>query len=216
LSSVPPPAAVFAGAGSASLAGAPGTVFSNATGLVLHQFVASLHGTCGTCLQYHTRIAAWWGIPMHPHCQCDQVPVLPGAAAPMEFASYRAIFRAMDEADKRIAIGASNYRLMATGLADWTDIVAPDRVRDFWEVVAIKRLSVALLIAAGFKRFLATAAVRTADQSEEWHAARQERARADSIAAALQAQAGVLAGISVGVPAGPAAMVAAHGAALAD
>jgi hypothetical protein len=56
-------------------------------------------------------------------------------------------------------------RLLEHGLAGWEDVVTPDRVRDLWEVVRRRKLTVDQLRAAGIARFRAEAAVSRAQSA---------------------------------------------------
>ena len=116
--------------------GDAGTRFKNETDRVLYQFIAALRNTCGVCLQYHLKIARGWPIPIHYNCRCIAKMIKPGAEAPHEFVNYRELLDSFDESQKAAAIGVLNYRLLKSGLAKWDDIVTPNRVRDFREVVA--------------------------------------------------------------------------------
>jgi hypothetical protein len=49
--------------------GEPGTFWRNDTGMAQYQFIAALDHTCGVCLQYHTKIAAGWGMPFQCGCK---------------------------------------------------------------------------------------------------------------------------------------------------
>jgi hypothetical protein len=146
--------------------GDAGTRFTNETGRVLYQFIAALQNTCGLCLQYHLKISAAWPIPMHWGCRCIQRMIKPGQEAPHEFCDYRALLDAMPEHDKAAAIGASNYRLLKSGLAKWEDIVTANRVRDFREVVAKKRLTVKQMVAHGVKPYQAQQAYSAVHTTE--------------------------------------------------
>jgi hypothetical protein len=154
--------------------GDAGTRFTNETGRVLYQFIAALQNTCGLCLQYHLKISAAWPIPMHYGCRCIQRMVKPGQQAQHEFCDYRKLLDAMPEHDKAAAIGASNYRLLKSGLATWEDIVTPNRVRDFREVVAKKKLTVKQMVAHGVKPYQAQEAY-SAVHTTEHQAAEQHR-----------------------------------------
>jgi len=146
--------------------GDAGTRFTNNTGRVLYQFIASLQNTCGLCLQYHLKISAAWPIPLHYGCRCIQRMVKPDAQAQHEFVNYRELLDGFDESQKAAAIGASNYRLLKTGLAKWDDIVTPNRVRDFREVVARNNLTVKQMTDHGVKKYQADkaySAVHTAE-----------------------------------------------------
>ena len=153
--------------------GEAGTRFTNNTGKVLYQFIAALQNTCGVCLQYHLKISAAWPIPIHYNCRCIQRMVKPGAEAQHDFCNYRELLDGFDEAQKTAAIGASNYRLLKSGLAKWDDIVTPNRVRDFREVVARNNLTVDQMTKHGVKKYQAEKAYSAVHTAEHEHVARQ-------------------------------------------
>ena len=124
------------------ISGEPATRWTNDTGKVQYQFIAALINTCGVCLQYHLKIGAWWPIPIHYGCRCEQRAIKPDAQAPHEFVDYRALLDKMPPAEQAAAIGASNYKLLKAGVVKWEDIVTPSRVRDLREVVAKKKLTI--------------------------------------------------------------------------
>jgi hypothetical protein len=148
------------------ISGDPGTRWVNDTDRVKYQFVCALINTCGFCLQYHLKIGAIWGIPLHHGCRCEQRKILVGAEAPHAFVDFREILDQMDHADQVAAIGASNYRLLKEGVVKWTDIVTPSRVRDLREVVSNKRLSVKTMVAAGVNPKIAETAHATVNTPE--------------------------------------------------
>jgi hypothetical protein len=153
--------------------GEAGTRFTNDTGKVLYQFIAALQNTCGVCLQYHLKISAAWPIPIHYNCRCIQRLVKPGQQAQHDFCNYRELLDGFDEAQKTAAIGASNYRLLKSGLAKWDDIVTPNRVRDFREVVARNNLTVKQMTDHGVKKYQAEKAYSAVHTAEHEHVARQ-------------------------------------------
>ena len=155
--------------------GDAGTRFTNNTGKVLYQFIAALQNTCGVCLQYHLKISAAWPIPIHYNCRCIQRMVKPGQEAKHDFCNYRELLDGFDEAQKTAAIGASNYRLLKSGLAKWDDIVTPNRVRDFREVVARNNLTVKQMTDHGVKKYQAEKAYSAVHTAEHEHVARQRR-----------------------------------------
>ena len=155
--------------------GDAGTRFTNETGRVLYQFIAALQNTCGVCLQYHLKISAAWPIPIHWGCRCIPRQIKPGQQAQHEFCDYRKLLDDMPESEKATAIGASNYRLLKSGLAKWEDIVTRNRVRDFREVVARNRLTVKQMTDHGVKRYQAEQAYSAVHTAEHQHIERQRR-----------------------------------------
>jgi hypothetical protein len=155
--------------------GEAGTRFTNETGKVLYQFIAALNNTCGVCLQYHLKISAAWPIPIHYGCRCIQRMIKPGQQAQHDFCDYRKLLDEMPEHDKAAAVGPSNYRLLKSGLAQWEDIVTPNRVRDFREVVAKKKLTVKQMTDHGVKNYQAEQAYSAVHTAEHEHVERQRR-----------------------------------------
>jgi hypothetical protein len=159
--------------------GEPGTVFTNGTAWVQWQFLASLWHTCGTCLGYHTRVSPQpWPIPIHPGCRCRSVPIVPGGDAPEPFIDRAQLFRALPRDRQAVAVGGLVVlRLLDHGLAAWEDVVTPERVRDVWEVVRRRKLTVEQLVKAGIPRFRAEAAVARARSAEAEAAAEEAHRR---------------------------------------
>jgi hypothetical protein len=132
--------------------GEPGTHYVNDTGRTQYQFICALTNTSGACLQYHMAIGAWWPIPIHHNCRCRQVLVPAGQTARHAFVDFREILDDLPQDQKREAIGASNYRLLKSGVVKWEDIVSKWRVRTLTEVVARKNLTVQQMTDAGVRR----------------------------------------------------------------
>jgi hypothetical protein len=200
-----------------SFRGEPGDTFYNGTDAALYQFLASLGNTCGRCMQNHTRIATWWPIPLHPNCRCEQVMIAPGASAPLAFKSVREIFRELAPAERKEAVGASNARLLTSGRVTWDDVVLPDRVRDLAEVVALKHLTLAQLVAAGVLASVAKQALERARESAAAHKVRQERERDETVDRARASQDAIVDALDVEpMHQGLQAAGVIHGAALAS
>lgn len=134
--------------------GNPGEAWHNDTGIVRYQFICDFANSCGVCIQYHLAISNWWPIPIHRNCRCKNSPVFPGAAA-QPFEDFRRTLDKLDHHAQVEAIGASNYRLLDSGVVEWGDIVTPTRVLDLKEVVNAKNLSVQQLVDAGVRRDIA-------------------------------------------------------------
>jgi len=137
--------------------GEAGDAFTNETSRVLFQFHASLTNTCGTCLMYHLAISSWWPIPLHRNCACTQTLVKPGATAE-PWVDFRKLLDGMSPAQKREAVGASNYKLLKRGVVKWEDVVTNTRVRSLREVVAREKLTVKDMKAAGVREAVAKSA----------------------------------------------------------
>jgi hypothetical protein len=155
------------------ISGDAGTVWTNDTERVRYQFIAALNNTCGVCLQYHLKISASWPIPIHHNCRCIQRMIKPGQKAPHPFCDYRELLDQMSPADQAAAVGASCYRLLKAGVIKWEDVVTPNRVRDFREVVARKRLTVDQMVRHGVKRYQAEKAYSAVHTEEHQHVQRQ-------------------------------------------
>jgi len=155
--------------------GEPGTTWTNDTEKIQYQFVAALINTCGVCLQYHLKIGAWWPIPIHYGCRCEQRAIKPEAQAPHPFVDYRELLAKMPPAEQAAAIGASNYKLLKAGVVDWKDIVTPSRVRDLREVVAKKKLTIDQMERAGVGPRWAAEAHAAVHTPEHEAIARQRR-----------------------------------------
>jgi hypothetical protein len=156
--------------------GDAGTRFTNNTGKILYQFIAALQNTCGVCLQYHLKISAAWPIPIHYGCRCIQREIDPGQTAPHDFVDYRRLLDEMPTDQQAAAVGASNYRLIKSGLVQWDDVVTRNRVRDFREVVANKRLTVKQMTDNGVKKYQAEKA-HNAVHTPEHQAVEEHRRR---------------------------------------
>ena len=68
------------------LGGPPGTRWRNMTDDTWYQLVSSLRKPCAACLRLHGRVSPRpWPLPLHPHCECEQWEIAPGAEAPLVF-----------------------------------------------------------------------------------------------------------------------------------
>jgi hypothetical protein len=183
------------------ISGDPGTRWTNETEKVQYQFIAALQNTCGVCLQYHLKISQSWPIPIHYGCRCIQKLIKPGQTAPHGFCDYRELLDAMPQAEKAAAIGASNYKLLKSGLVTWEDIVTPSRVRDFREVVAKKNLTVQQMVDHGVKKFQAEKAYSAVHTAEHEHIERQRRELLQKLTGAGLSQENVVRELSKGLAA---------------
>ena len=140
------------------LNGEEGKEWKNKTAKAAYQFFCTLDHTCGTCLQYHHAISnSLWPIPLHRGCNCHQTAIAPGEVAE-PWVDMRALLRDMTPANKRAAVGASNFKLLESGKAKWDDVVTGARVRTLREVVARNKLSVEEMKRVGIKEHIATQA----------------------------------------------------------
>jgi GNAT superfamily N-acetyltransferase len=110
---------------------------------------------------------------MHYGCRCIQREIEPGEKAPFDFVNYRELLKNMPHDQQVAAMGASNYKLLESGLVNWEDIVTENRVRDFREVVARNKLTVRQMTDRGVKKYQAEEAYRSvhtaAHQAAEQH-----------------------------------------------
>ncbi len=92
------------------LGGRPGERWRNMTGDIWYQLVSSLRKPCAACLRRHARISPRpWGLPFHPHCECEQLEVPPGAQAPIEFRNAGGLAEAMPVGGQVELVGALNW-----------------------------------------------------------------------------------------------------------
>jgi GNAT superfamily N-acetyltransferase len=164
------------------ISGAPGTKWTNDTGKVAYQFKVARANTCGLCFQFDGMIRLGsWPIPLHRNCRCVVELVYPNATA-KPFTDFRETIRNLDEAQRNAVVGAYNLRLIEAGVVKWEDVVTASRMRDFTEVVSLKRLTVKDLTAVGVPKGRAEATVKAANSGPQV-AADEARRR---ILAALQ------------------------------
>jgi hypothetical protein len=148
--------------------GPAGTVFTNRTARVHWQFAADLDRVCGDCLELHTWVRSQpWPIPTHRGCRCRSVPIGPGEDAPSPFVNRRQLIEGWPYDRQAVAVGRPNLSLLRAGLASWDDLVTEDRVRELWEVVRRRGLTLTQLRAAGVPRFQAQRAVARVQKAEE-------------------------------------------------
>jgi hypothetical protein len=88
------------------------------------------------------------------NCNCRSIPVAPGETAE-PFIDYEKTVAEMSPADQRHAMGASNWKLIEGGLARWSDVVTPGRIRDFREVVDRLDITVKDMRKVGISRAVA-------------------------------------------------------------
>ena len=145
--------------------GTPGTRWKNDTGKVAYQFKVARANTCGLCYQFDGAIRAGsWPIPLHFGCKCVQETVYANALA-KPFTDFRETIRNLDEDQKAAVVGAYNYRLIESGVVQWSDVVTASRIRDLTEVVALKRLSVRQMTDVGIPRSRAEAVHKAANDA---------------------------------------------------
>jgi len=135
----------------AIIRGAPGTSFTNDTGKILWQASCNFRRSCARCIALHHAIGPYWPFGLHDGCSCVQMAIKPGQTA-LPFIDYQAEVAAMGPAGQRHAMGASNWKLVASGVAKWEDVVTPGRIRDFREVADRLGLSVDRMVKAGVDR----------------------------------------------------------------
>ncbi len=114
---------------------------------------------------------------------CIQRAVKQGQVAPIAFCNFRALLDRMDDAGKHAAVGRPNYALLSSGLATWGDIVTPNRVREFHEVMDRKRLTVDQMVMHGVDRLDAEVAWALVHTPEREEVDRQRRELLQKIAA---------------------------------
>ena len=164
--------------------GAPGETFANDTGKVWFQAIVQWHNSCGQCAQNdHMIMDHQWPFPYHFGCVCVSVALYPGDSS-RPFVDFRDKIEELDDRQKNRVVGASNYKLITSGKADWSDVVTQSRIRDFREVVSLKKLSVKDLTKLGIDKRTAEEAFKSVNTSAH-EIAMSSRER---IAAAMKAK----------------------------
>ena len=84
-----------------------------------------------------------WGLPFHPHCECEQLEVPPGGLAPIEFRDAGGLAEAMPVGGQVELVGALNWLIRSAGLVSWEDLFDEGGdPRGFEDVVRRKGLTV--------------------------------------------------------------------------
>jgi hypothetical protein len=143
------------------LGGRPGDRWRNRTDDTWYQLVASLRKSCTVCVRRHGRISPRpWPIPFHLHCECTQLPILPGGQAPLDFAAPALLAAAMPVGGQVELVGALNWLIRSAGLVTWDDLFDEGGdSRDFDQVVKRKGLTVDQLVTAGVAEGIARRSV---------------------------------------------------------
>jgi hypothetical protein len=133
------------------LGGRPGERWRNMTDDTWYQLVASLRKSCTVCVRRHGRISPRsWPIPFHLHCECTQLPILPGGQAPLDFAAPSLLMPAMPVGGQVELVGTLNWLIRSAGLVSWEDLFDEGGdPRDFEDVVRRKGLTLEQLRRAG-------------------------------------------------------------------
>lgn len=143
--------------------GAPGAVWRNHTSWTWFQWVSSLRKPCRTCIRRHGRLFPRSQGKAHPACQCSELPVPPGAAAPLAGASPATVFGRIPAPGQIDLVGQDVHRLYRAGLVKVTDLVGtpehPWPLPTLAQLAASKRLTAAQLVAAGVDAGAAARAV---------------------------------------------------------
>jgi hypothetical protein len=147
--------------GSDGLGGPPGTRWRNMTDDTWYQLVSSLRKPCAACLRLHGRVSPRpWPLPLHPHCECEQWEVTPGAEAPLVFGDMPGLMPRLGGPGQVRVVGLPSWWLERAGLVGWSDLFDGNgEVRDFDLVVRRKGLTVAQLLGAGIPEAIARRAV---------------------------------------------------------
>ncbi len=148
--------------GSDGLGGRPGDRWRNHTSDVWYQLVSSLRKPCAACIRKHGRILPRpWPIPIHPHCECDQIAIPPGADAPIEFRRPDQLVTRLDVAAQKNLVGDSILKLVDAGVVRWADVVGDEdfSLLTFAELVKRSGLTVEVLERAGIDPAAAERAV---------------------------------------------------------
>jgi hypothetical protein len=143
------------------LGGRPGERWRNATDDTWYQLVSSLRKPCAACLRRHGRVSPRpWPLPLHPHCECEQWEIAPGAEAPLLFGDMPGLMPRLSGPGQVRVVGLPSWWLERAGLVVWSDLFDGNgAVRDFDQVVRQKGLTVAQLLGAGIPEAIARRAV---------------------------------------------------------
>jgi len=137
--------------GSAGLAGArPGERWRNMTDRFWYQLVSSLRRPCEQCLKLHGRLSPNpWG-QIHPHCECESIPVAPGELAPLPVANPPEVLGRIGAEGLRQLLGEEVAALLSAGLVGYDDLVDGDwRFTSAEDLVRRKGLTRERMTAAG-------------------------------------------------------------------
>jgi hypothetical protein len=107
-------------------------------------------------------IGDWWPIPIHRNCNCQQVPIMPGAEA-RPFANFQEIWDDLSPSQQLSAVGKSSYQLIQEGVVDFKAVVSPTHVLTLQEVVAENHLTVNEMVKAGVRPDIAQKAFDAAN-----------------------------------------------------
>lgn len=138
------------------ITGAPGSTWTNTTNQIWYQLIVKWIRSCGRCIQYDHQISPWWNVPFHPGCRCENRPIYPGQTA-SPYIDFREEIDKLPPTERNRVVGASNLRLIETGIAKWEDVVTRTRVRAAHEVVDLLQVSRDAMIQAGIPSFRADA-----------------------------------------------------------
>jgi hypothetical protein len=148
-----------------AISGKPGESWTNHGQKVQFQLSVKFANSCAACIQYANQIGKHWPLPFHRGCNCTQVPIAPGQSAE-PFLDFMKEIGKLPPHQQAVAIGRSNWALITSGKAAFSDVVTPTRVRDFREVVDRKRLKLPDLLAAGVSKARASKALGSVDSSD--------------------------------------------------
>lgn len=158
------------------ISGEPGEHWLNDTDRPWYQLDVAGFNTCAFCWQYNGRISRYWPLPFHGNCRCRQRRIAMGQRAPLPFTDNERAMLAMEGHEQAALMGKALFRLWQEGVVEFGDIVTPGRIRTLEEVIALKRLSIKRLVAAGVSRAVAERAY-FATHAPEHEAAAAHRKR---------------------------------------
>jgi hypothetical protein len=139
------------------LGGRTGERWTNWTQDTWYQLVGSLRKPCGDCLRRHGRVSPRpWSLPFHPHCECEQLEVPPGAEAPLVFDDLPGLMPRLSGPGQVRVVDLPSWWLHRSGLVSWSDLFDGNgEVQDFDLVVRRKGLSLEQLLGAGIPAAIA-------------------------------------------------------------
>jgi hypothetical protein len=101
----------------------------------------------------------------------------------LPYVDFREVIAGLDRPQQSVVVGRANLTLIERGVVQWSDVVTPSRVRDFREVVALKKLSIRSMVESGVNRSQAEKAYATVHTPHHEVAAQHRKALVDNLIA---------------------------------
>jgi len=190
------------------ISGEPGETWTNDTGKIWNQAHVNFRNSCGVCISIAGKVARYWPFPLHFGCLCQNIPIAPGAES-SPFIDFQERLAELGPDQQAVAVGASNWQAIQSGLVKWDDVVTRARVRDFREVVARQKLTVPELVKAGVQKVQAEKAYNAVNTDAHNAASQVRKTVADALRQhglsdqQIAREAGVRLAQRIGIAAGP-------------